>query len=65
MKKKIIAACIEKIIEFNSGEEAVKYINDCRNKKKRFIIMSRNQMDGGIVQIRIREQYNNNPIIED
>lgn len=63
--KKIIAACIERIVEFDSSKEAVKYIDDCRQKNKKFIIMSRKEVGCGIVQIRIREQYNNNPIIED
>lgn len=63
--KKIIAACIEKIIEFDSNDQAVKYIEDCRRKKKEFIIMSREEVGCGIIRLRVREQYNNNPIIED
>lgn len=62
--KKILAACIERVIEFDSQQEAATYLEKLRNKKTTFLLVNREEV-GNKYRIRIKEQYNNNPLIED
>lgn len=61
--KKVIAACIERILEFDSQNEAAKYLEILREKKSEFRILHREEVDGKY-RIRIQEQYNKSPMIE-
>ena len=62
--KKVIAACIDKIIEFDTQNEAALYLEILRTKKSEFRVLYRKEV-GGKCWIRIQEQYNKNPMIED
>ena len=61
--KKVIAACIERILDFDSSEEAATYIGGLRNKNTEFVIVSREEA-GGKYRVRVKEQYNKSPMIE-
>lgn len=61
--KKVIVACIERILDFNTPEEAAAYIEGLRNKKTDFVIVSREEA-GGKYRIRVKEQYNKSPMIQ-
>lgn len=61
--KKIIAACIDRIIEFDTQQEAATYLEGLRTKKTDFRIINREEVDGKY-RIRIQEQYNKSPMIQ-
>jgi hypothetical protein len=61
--KKVIAACIDKVLEFDTPEEAAAYIENLRNKKTEFRFSNREEVNGKC-RIRIQEQYNKTPMIE-
>ena len=56
--KKIIEACIDRILEFDTQEEAAEYLEALRNKKTAFRIVNREAVNGKY-RIRVQEQYNN------
>jgi len=58
--KKIVAAWIEQILEFDGKLEYMAYIEGLKQKGQRFKEISFDQLESGIVKIRIRKQYNNN-----
>lgn len=60
--KKIIEACIDRILEFDTQEEAAEYLERLRNKKTEFRIVNREAVNGKC-RIRVQEQYNKNPMI--
>lgn len=57
--KKVIAACIDQILEFDSKQEVEKFLGDLEKKKQLYTVMWENSIKGEKVQIRIRRQYNN------
>ncbi len=61
--KKVIAACIDRILEFDTRQEAVNYLEGLRIKKTEFRIVNREEI-GGKYRIRIQERYNKSPMIE-
>lgn len=61
--KKVIAACIDRIFEFDSQEEAAAYVEKLRGLKKVFRIVWRDDV-GNKYRVRIQEQYNSSPMIE-
>ncbi len=61
--KKVIAACIERILEFDTQQEAANYLEGLREKKTDFRIVNREE-HGGKYRIRVQEQYNKSPMIE-
>lgn len=61
--KKVIAACIERILDFDTPEEAAAYLEGLRNKKSEFKVLHREEV-GNKYRIRIQEQYNKSPMIE-
>lgn len=63
--KKVIAACIDRILEFDNQEEAARYIEKLRATKHEFRIIDRGEVPPGKFRIRIQERYNNSPMIED
>ena len=56
--KKIIEACIDRVLEFDTQEEAAEYLEALRNKKTEFLIVNREAVNGKY-RIRVQEQYNN------
>lgn len=61
--KKIIEACIDRILEFDTQEEAAaEYLEALRNKKTAFRIVNREAVNGKY-RIRVQEQYNKSPMI--
>jgi len=58
--KKIIAAWIEQILEFDGKLEYMAYIEGLKQKGQQFKEISYEQLGSGVVKIRIRKQYNNN-----
>lgn len=62
--KKIVSACIDRILEFDSQEEAAAYLEGLRKKEAEFQVMSRSA-EGGKYRVRVREQYNKSPLLTD
>lgn len=62
--KKVIAACIEQLLEFDTQKEAVDYLEKVRTSDKGFRVVSREEV-GGKYRIRIQLQYNKSPLIEE
>lgn len=60
--KKIIEACIDRVLEFDTQEEAAEYLEALRNKKTEFLIVNREAVNGKY-RIRVQEQYNKSPMI--
>lgn len=61
--KKVIAACIDRILEFDTQNEAANYIESLRDKGNKFNVLHREEI-GGKYRIRVQEQYNKSPMIE-
>lgn len=61
--KKVVAACIDRVLEFDTQKEAAKYLETLRDKKSEFRVLRRDEV-GGKYRIRIQEQYNKSPMIE-
>ena len=63
--KKIVAAWIEQILEFPSKLEYLAYMEILKQKRQRFHVTSEEQLESGLMRIRIRKQYNNNAFPDD
>ncbi len=63
--KKVISAAIVKILEFDSPDEAKKYLDSMKAAGKNFRIMWECDIAGGKRQIKIQEQYNKSPMLPD
>lgn len=61
--KKVIAACIDRVLEFDTQQEAAKYLETLRDEKSEFRVLNREEV-AGKYRIRIQEQYNKSPMIE-
>lgn len=61
--KKVIAACIDRVFEFDTQQEAANYLEGLRSKKTEFRILHREEV-GSKYRIRIQEQYNKSPMID-
>lgn len=61
--KKVIEACIDRILEFDKPEEAEAYLDNLRQKEVNFRLCNRWE-EGGKFRIRIQEQYNKSPLIK-
>lgn len=61
--KKVISACIDQIIEFDSEHEVDKLIDFLKSRKQRYTVIWKNTLNNGKVQIRIKKQYNNNDLM--
>lgn len=64
MARRIVAACIDRLIEFDTQQEAATYLEGMKNKKADYVLVNREEVNGKY-RIRIKEQYNSNPMIED
>lgn len=42
--KKVIAACIDRVLEFDTQQEAAKYLETLRDKKSEFRILNREEV---------------------
>lgn len=60
--KKVIAACIDRVLEFDTQQEAANYLETLRDKKSKFRVLNREEV-AGKYRIRIQEQYNKSPMI--
>lgn len=56
--KKVISACIDRILQFNSEHEVDIYIEQLEKKKQVYRVVWKNTLKNGNVQIRIKTQYN-------
>lgn len=63
--KRIISAAIVKIIEFDSMDEAKKYLDEMKAAEKNFRVMWECDLAGGKRQIKIQEQYNKSPMLRE
>lgn len=63
--KKVLSAAIVKILEFDSPEEAKEYLDGMKAARKNFRVMWECDVAGGKRQIKIQEQYNKSPMIQD
>lgn len=58
--KRIITAWIEQILEFDSKLEYLAYIEELKQKKQKFREVAYEQLESGIVRVRVQKQYNKN-----
>lgn len=61
--RKILAAGVERLWSFDTQEEADRHIENLKLKNRLFQIIFRKAEEGKI-KLRVREQYNNNPLTE-
>lgn len=55
--KKVIAACVEQILEFDTESAYAKYIQDLEAKKQWFEIVYK-EYNCEVIVVRIKKQYN-------
>lgn len=58
--KKIVAAWIEQILEFDSEQEYMSYLSELEQKGQKFKEVQHEKLESGVVRIGIRKQYNKN-----
>lgn len=63
MAKRIISACIEQVIEFDSEIERQAFICNLKSGNKEFRIVNQSEQDEKF-RIRVQIQYNKNSLIE-
>lgn len=61
--KKVLAACIEQVLIFDSKEEANDFIKELDRKEQQYSIFKKVLFPDGKVQIRLKRQYNNNKLL--
>lgn len=61
--KKVIAACIDQILEFDSREEAEEFIDNQMAKPGEFKYSEIIEMGDGKYRIRTKKQYNSTPML--
>lgn len=57
--KKVISACVDQILEFDSEQEVDGLLENLKMKHQRYSVIWKNTLNNGKIQIRIRKQYNN------
>lgn len=62
--KKVISACIEQVLEFDTQQEAADYLEKVRSSGKGFRIVNREEA-GEKYRIRIQLQYNKSSMIDE
>ncbi len=60
--KKVLEACIDQVLEFDSTDEATAYMDGLRNSNQPFNVSSREEI-GGKIRIRIQRAYNHNKLL--
>ena len=63
--KKVIAACIDQILEFDTREELEEFYEKLYKSKQKFQVCTECCADGNKWIIRIQKQYNSCPMIDD
>ena len=63
--KKVISACIDQILQFNSEQEIDRYIGHLKKMKQVYQVVWKNTLDNGLVQLRIKKQYNQAEFLEE
>lgn len=58
--KKVIAGCLDLILEFDSVEECTRYAEDIVEKHQIFKVLKYEELPGDRIRVRIQRQYNNN-----
>ena len=56
--KKVISACVDRILQFSSEYEVDIYIKQLEKRKQIYQVVWKNTLKNGNVQIRIKTQYN-------
>ena len=59
--KRVIAACIDLTLEFDSVDECNKYAEGITAKHQKFKVLEYDELHDGKVRVRIQRQYNNSP----
>lgn len=59
--KKVIAGCIDLVLEFDSVDECNHYAEGVSAKKQKFNVLQYEELPGGRIRVRIQRQYNNSP----
>lgn len=59
--KRVLAACIDLTLEFDSVEECNKYAESIIVKNQEFRVLQYEELPDGKVKARIQRQYNNSP----
>lgn len=62
--KKVISACIDRILEFSSESEVEYYFKELERKKKVYNVVWKKTLGNGKVLIRIKTQYNQSDFME-
>ena len=63
--KKVIAAHLVQILEFDSEMEITKVLEGLEFKKQLYQVVWKNTLGNGKIQIRIKRQYNKNDFVEE
>lgn len=61
--KKVVAACIDKILLFDTYEEGDKYLSDLERRGKDYKLLLDCKVGNGR-KLHVQEQYNNSPMSE-
>lgn len=61
--KRVLAACIEQVLMFDSKEEANDFIKELERKEQQYSIFKKVLLPNGKVQVRLKRQYNNNKLL--
>ena len=56
--KKVVSACVDRILQFSSEYEVNHYIEGLKKKKQMYQVVWKNTLKNGNIQIRIKTQYN-------
>lgn len=62
--KKVISACIDRILEFSSESEVEHYLEELKRKKQMHQVVWKNSLGNGKIQIRVKTQYNQSDFME-
>lgn len=63
--KKVIAAAIVRVLEFDSLKEMYIYIGKLRDREQIYKVINHEEYQDGKVWLRIATSYNNSPLIEE
>lgn len=59
--KRVIAACIDLTLEFDSAQECDQYAKGMNERKQEFRTLEREELPGNRIRVRIQKQYNKSP----
>ncbi len=62
--KKILEACIEQILQFDSEMEWIAFHHNLKTGRKAYEVLSEEKQIDGSVIVHIKKQYNNNKFSE-